>query len=42
MRNRRKAWIAVIGVLALGAAFSVLARGGKSAPLDVTYYYLPG
>ncbi len=42
MRNARTAWIAVIWLLALGAGFPVLARGEKSAPLDVTYYYLPG
>jgi hypothetical protein len=42
MRNTRTAWIAVIGLLASGAAFPMLARAGKSTRLEVTYYYLPG
>jgi multidrug transporter EmrE-like cation transporter len=42
MRNARTAWIAVICLMAVGAAFPVLAKGAKSTPLDVTYYYLPG
>ena len=41
MRKTRTAWVAVIGLLAVGAASPALAGGSKSKPLTVTYYYLP-
>lgn len=42
MRNAQRAWVAVICLVAVGAALPVMARPPKAAPLDVTYYYLPG
>ncbi len=42
MRNVQTAWVAVICLIAVGVALPVMAREPKSAPLDVTYYYLPG
>ena len=42
MRSARTAWFAVICLIAVGVALPVMAKGPKSAPLDVTYYYLPG
>jgi hypothetical protein len=34
--------MAVTCLLAISTALPVLARAGKPAPLEVTYYYLPG
>ena len=42
MRNSHAAAIAIICLLGLATAMPVLARNAKSAPLEVTYYYLPG
>ena len=42
MRKSRAVWLAAIGLTALGLAVPALAKGAKPAPLEVTYYYLPG
>jgi|GEM_PF-2591060 len=43
MRNKRMVWPAAIWVLTLGVAFTAAGKGTKAtAPLEVTYYYLPG
>ena len=42
MRSAQTAWVAVIWLIAIGLALPVTAKQPKSAPLDVTYYYLPG
>ena len=42
MRNVRTVYLAAIWLVALGAGLSAIAKGPKTAPLQVTYYYLPG
>ena len=42
MRSAQTAWVAVIWLIAIGLALPVTAKQPKSAPLDVTHYYLPG
>jgi len=42
MRNSQAAPIAIICLLGLATALPALAKTAKSAPLEVTYYYLPG
>ena len=43
MRNARTVWLASIWLFALGLGVTAAAKGTKTtAPLDVTYYYLPG
>jgi hypothetical protein len=42
MRKSRAVLIAAVWSVVLGAALPALAKGAKRAPLEVTYYYLPG